>query len=144
MNGCPPMTIQRAKNIIGDIHLGWDPIRFPDRLYDLALIGVGSIPQIMDDSVVLELTGFNYEPLVGKIKKREIVIKHKRFSKKVISKGTFQITLNQIIDEGFLVSEIESFARTILNHLYTLWKDAYEYTTQQESIDIISDPLSDH
>lgn len=144
--GCPPMTIQRAKNIIGPIDIGWDRDRSPENPDKLFFVGVGYLGQIMDHSIVLNLFHLDYKALFKKIEKGEIIINQELFKdgKRDINKSKFAITLHQIIDEGFLTDELQSFAKEILDHLYNMWKQAYEYTTKQESFDIISDILSDN
>jgi hypothetical protein len=139
--GCPPMNIQRAKNIIGDIDIGFDLKRLE---HPQKSVGVGHISQVMENHVVTQLFRLDYTGLIKSLQSGQITININLFLYKIrhTDKTRPVITVSQIIDEGFLVPELLDFAQKLAGKIYEDWKHAYEYTTKQESLDIATDILS--
>src|SRR4030042_12895 len=141
LDGCPAITIQRTKHIVGTIDLGWD---YNDKGPKPYSVGLDHIAQIVEDRIVLKLFDLDFSALYEKMKNNEIIINKQLFLHTVEHADRMRprITLHQIIDEGFLIKEIQNFAQIILIKIYENWKQAYEYTTKQESFDIVTDFLS--
>lgn len=138
----PKITTELTKYVIGGfiLSLKWDE----DHLGGLNL---DTLSQILDEMNYLDdFFNLNYYHLCkqiidGKIsidkklmRRNYYISKLKRFSKP--DPGEFDIVVEQVIKEGYLIDEFNSISEKIVNHIYRIWKQAYSYVSREDSFNI--------
>ncbi len=138
INGCPPVTNQRIKKILEEIGIS---IRYITG-QEISEFRLKSIIDLINFHHIMfhYVISCDYQTIIPIIEKKELYTKE---SSALIDKKIRFFSLLQIFEANLLVDEISRFTGEILNQHYKLWKSAYEYTTKQESFDIIEDLLSE-
>ncbi len=144
----PHITTQRAKNIIGSVEVAWEHNSLR-KGSSPSYFSVGLIPQIMPGEIILEIVNYDYSPIrrkvfSGKLKATNAIdnTEDNSVDDNQPPKPYLSVTLEQVMDEGFLLPELRKFAGIVLNKVYSLWSQSHEYIRQQESVEIIPDFFS--
>lgn len=144
---CPPMTLSRAKNIVGDYVLGFHK-QGEERLYSLFFSGLSHLLDERD--YVSDIFNLGYRNLVRALRKEEIKANEQLIADHYYklglkfpdvlfeSKDEIVIMVGQVIEEGYLTNEFESIANKIAHRIYKIWKEAYHFTSREDSFDITS------
>ena len=97
----------------------------------------------INSEIVINLFDLAFSPFIGKVQKGEIIIDTSLpRTLSIDEEKRIGITLHRILDEGFLVDELQDFTQPVLEHIYNLWKSAREYIKREESFEFVSDLLS--
>ena len=146
ISGRPLITLTGTRHILDGFYVGWD-LNESGTVYG-SLLGHTNLNQIMNVNIIFDLINLDYSELDSKIQKGKIVVSDDLLKKQIGPKYEKEeyarviIAFEQIIDEGFLIEELQSFAEKVLNHVYDLWEEAHSYITRQDSFDIVSDIIS--
>lgn len=139
----PTLTRELAKHIFSGFLIGFDT---GENNNTFSSLRYGNISQILPDEGKIVDHLFNLEPgeLLTKIVDKTIAVNKELFSHNyyhskfgtLMSEQELIISIEQIIDEGFLLDELTSLATLLVHDIHEIWIKAYLYTTKEDSLDV--------
>ncbi len=144
LNGLPPMTQSRARDLIGHFLIGFHESDPPSTRPDM--FHFAFLQQLLpDDSPANLCLHLDYRELIEHFTKRPIQLDseiwERHYSHVFKDKsllGSRTLAFQQILDEGILVDDFISIAQQIEHKIYDLWRSYYDYVHDEDSYDIIA------
>jgi hypothetical protein len=142
--GKPPLTRERIITLIGAFALTFDT-----RIVgEMSAISPGCtmqpVPRVFmeEEKLIVILFNIDYRDIWSRLTSGKMVANMdyvKQYHHIIVNKSNYvEITMRQLIEEGFFPDDFKNIAHLIADYLYAKWKGAYSYVEWRDSFDIVS------
>jgi len=141
----PIPTPQQAFQIVGPMHVTFarddnSPSPHSVNFYRLEkLLG-------LDSAIIDKAFNMDYGDLASRLRSKDIKVDYDLTSKYYYDvyklkprSDAYNITFEQLLNEGIIVEELKSLASMIFQSVYTIWRSAYDYLKSEDSCEVSID-----